>query len=95
MVIARPRHVRPTTSPIEVEMFAEVEAHVKVQQELCPKSRTADAQELLLTVIQCDVLLVTQPYPDMKSRLGQSSKPLAVVLSGDQSVFERTFHVDI
>ena len=36
------RHVRPTTSPIEVEMFAEVEPHVKVQQELCPKSRTAD-----------------------------------------------------
>jgi len=76
-------------------MFAEVEAHVKVQQELCPKSRTADVQELPRTVIQCDVPLVAQPYPDLTSSLGQSSQPLAVVLSGDQSVFERTFHVDI
>lgn len=91
------RSVRPTTSPIKVEKFAEVEPHVKVPQELCPKSRTADVQELPPTqgvichLLHSHILIWRVLFKLLQSRLGQSSEPLPVVLSGNQSVFKRTF----
>ena len=59
------RHLRPTTNPIEIEKFAELEPDI---------SATADVQELPPTVTQCKVPLVTQPHPDLKSSHGTLTK---------------------
>ena len=47
------RHLRPATSPIEVEKFAELEPDVEPEQDLSPKSSTADVQESTPTVTHC------------------------------------------
>ena len=59
------RHLRPTTNPIEIEKFAELEPDI---------SATADVQELPPTVTRCKVPLVTQPHPDLKSSHGTLTK---------------------
>ena len=68
------RHLRPTTNPIEVEKFAELEPDIEPEQDLSPKSATADVQELPPTVTQSKVPLVTQPHPDLKSSRGTLTK---------------------
>ena len=61
------RHLSPATSPIEVEKFAELKPDVEPEQNLGPKSSTADVQEATPTVTHCKVPLVTQPHPDLTS----------------------------
>ena len=68
------RHLRPTTSPIEIEKFAELEPDIEPEQDPSPKSATADVQELPPTVTQCKAPLVTQPHPDLKSSHGTLTK---------------------
>ena len=57
------RHLRPTTSPIEIEKFAELEPDIEPEQDPSPKS-----------VTQCKAPLVTQPHPDLKSSHGTLTK---------------------
>ena len=68
------RHLRPTTSPIEIEKFAELEPDIEPERDPSPKSATADVQELPPTVTQCKAPLVTQPHPDLKSSHGTLTK---------------------
>ena len=68
------RHLRLTTNPNRVEKFAELEPDVEPEQDLSPKSATADLQELPQTVTQCKVPLVTQPHANSKSSHGTLTK---------------------
>ena len=61
------RHLRPATSPIEVEKFAELEPDLDPEQELSLKFPTADVSELPATVTQHQVPLVTQAQHDLMS----------------------------
>ena len=61
------RHLRPATSPIEVEKFAKLEPDLDPEQELSLKFSTADVSELHPTVTQYKVPLVTQAHHDVMS----------------------------
>jgi len=65
--------MRPTTNPIKVEKFAELEPDMETEQDLSPKSAT-DVEELPQTVTQCKVPLVTHPHSDPKSPHGTLTK---------------------
>jgi len=67
------RHLRPTTNPIKVEKFAELEPDMEPEQDLSLKSAT-DVQELPPTVTKCKVPLVTHPQSDPKSPYGTLTK---------------------
>ena len=68
------RHLGRRTNCTEVEKFAELERDIEPEQDLSPKSATADVQELPPTVTQCKVPLVTPPHSDPKSSHGSLTK---------------------
>ena len=65
IVCRNSRHLRPATSPIEVEKFAELEPDLNPEQELSLKFRTTDVSELPPTVTL--VPLATQAHRDLMS----------------------------